>query len=165
MPYARGMERAELQRIVAANDWVWEKWWPALRALSPEQAGRAVGGSFPSVYATTLHLVAAEWAWLERLLGRSPEAWPGPDWAPDLARLEARWREVAGQRRAYFEQAEPLARVAYRPFTGSPSESRVWEIAVHFTTHTHFHRGQLAGQFRLLGLEPPSAHPIAFFRL
>ncbi len=156
------MEKEELKRLLEAHDWVWEKWWPALLALPPDQAQRAVGGSFPSVFATTAHMVGTEAVWLERLLG-NPQA-PYPPTPADMQGLQALWQGGGPEASGLARGARPESRVFYHHSSGSAA-NRVDEIVLHFTSHTHFHRGQLAAQFRLLGLTPPSAHWIGFFRL
>ncbi len=155
------MNQAELKRIVDANDWLWAKWWPALLALSTDQAHLEVGGSFPSVFATTAHMVGAEAVWLERLLGHRASFPPSP---PDLEGLHELWQQLASRRQDWLRNADPETRITYT-FTGGTATNSVTEIVLHLTSHTHFHRGQLASQFRWLGLTPPSAHWIGFFRL
>lgn len=156
------MEKAELKRIVDANDWLWEKWWPALHELSPLQAHQEVGGSFANVFATATHMVGAEAVWLERLSGH-PEATFPPSPA-DMKGLDENWQQLAAKRQDWLTRADPEAKITYR-FTGGIATNSVAEIVLHFTSHAHFHRGQLASQLRLLGLKPPSVHYIGFFRL
>ncbi len=156
------MKNAELKQIVDANDWLWGKWWPALLELSPEQAHQEVGGSFASVFATAAHMVGAETVWLERLMG-SPEA-SFPPIPMDMKGLYEGWQQLATRRREWLTTADPETKIAYR-FTGGTATNSVTEIVLHFTSHAHFHRGQLASQLRLLGLKPPSVHYIGFFRL
>lgn len=157
-----GMDKAELKRVLDANDWLWEKWWPALLGLSLEQAQQEVGGSFPSVLATTTHMVGAEAVWLERLLGDPAASFPVSP--ADIKSLHALWQQLASRRQHWLSTANPETRITYN-FSGGTATNTVNEIVLHFTSHTHFHRGQLASQFRLLGLKPPSAHLIGFFRL
>lgn len=156
------MDKAELKRIVDANDWLWEKWWPALQGLTLEQTRQEVGGSFPSVLATTAHMVGAEAVWLERLLGNPAASFPASP--TDLVDLHKSWQRLASRRQDWLTTANPEARVTYN-FSGGTAVNSVAEIVLHFISHTHFHRGQLASQFRLLGLKPPSVHLIGFFRL
>jgi uncharacterized damage-inducible protein DinB len=156
------MEKTELKRIVDANDWLWEKWWPTLVELSPEQTHHKVGGSFDSVFATTAHMVGAETVWLERLQG-NPEA-TFPPTPAEMQGLHEHWQQLAARRQEWLTTADPEAKITYR-FTGGTASNSVAEIVLHFTSHAHFHRGQLASQLRLLGLKPPSVHYIGFFRL
>ncbi|GEM_PF-2102413 len=156
------MDKVELKRIVAAHDWLWNQWWPALRALPLEESQRAVGGSFPSVSATVAHMVWAEATWLERLLGYAVVQAPASP--VDLEVVHELWQQLAAKRKSWLEAADPDARITYT-YSGGTATNTVAEIVLHFTSHAHFHRGQLASQMRLLGLQPPSAHMIGFFRL
>jgi len=156
------MEKAELKRLVDANDWLWEQWWPALLALSPELVHQEVGGSFPSVFATTAHMVGAEAVWLERLQGSPAASFPANP--ADMKGLHQSWQRLASKRQDWLATADPNACITYS-FSGGTSTNTVSEIVLHFSSHAHFHRGQLAGQMRLLGQKPPSVHFIGFFRL
>ncbi|MBF6595205.1 MAG: damage-inducible protein DinB [Thermaceae bacterium] len=153
------MEKAELLGLIRGHDWLWEQWWPALEALA-EQAHKEVGGSFPSVFATTAHMVASELTWQARCDGQVSASTP-----KDIAGLRLDWQVLAGRRREWLEAASPLDQISYQTSTGTAYTNTVSDIALHLTSHAHFHRGQLASQFRLLGLKPPSAHLITFFRL
>jgi len=156
------MEKAELIHLVRGNDWLWEQWWPALLELSPDQATQEVGGSFPSVLATTAHMVGAELAWQARLGGQSPRALPTPS---SISQANERWLGLANERIQFLHSTDPKAFVEYKTLDGTAFSNTVEDIYIHVISHAHFHRGQLASQFRLLGLKPPSAHYIGFFRL
>ncbi|AWR86662.1 DinB family protein [Meiothermus taiwanensis WR-220] len=107
-------------------------------------------------------MVWAEATWLERLLGCAVVQTPASP-AP-LEVLHELWQQVAAKRKSGLEAADPDARITYA-YSGGTATNTVAEIVLHFTSHAHFHRGQLASQMRLLGLQPPSAHLIGFFRL
>lgn len=156
------MDKTELRRIIDANDWLWGKWWPALLALTPEQAHREVGGSFPSVFATTAHMVGTESVWIECLQGNPTARFL--DNPADINGLYEAWRHLAAKRQDWLIAADPSAHTTYS-FSAGMATNTVAEIVLHVVSHTHFHRGQLATQMRLLGLQPPSAHFIGFFRL
>jgi uncharacterized damage-inducible protein DinB len=157
------MTSKELNRIVESNNWVWEKWWPELLKLSKEQAHQEVGGSFPNIFATTAHLVGAEIIWQNRLEGHRVKAFPKPP--TSMKGLHRQWLEVAERRQAFLQANGPKSKFSYTMLDGSSSTSALQDIMVHVTSHAHFHRGQLASQFRMLGLKPPSAHAIGYFRL
>lgn len=155
------MEKAEVLRLIDAHDWLWQQWWPALTGLSPDQARAEVGGSFPSLLATASHMVSAELTWQARCDGQ--HAAP-PSAEEGIAALQPSWEALALRRQAWLEQHSPQTPVSYT-HSGGHSTNSVEEIVLHLTSHAHFHRGQLATQFRLLGLKPPSVHFITFFRL
>ncbi len=151
------------KELLDSHERIWALWWPALLALSPEEASRPLGGSFPSVYATVLHLVGSEWAWQERLEGREASL-PPPEWAKDLAALQARYQDLVPRRLAFLEREDLEAPLTYRGSDGKLwRTTRAWAL-LHVFHHTAFHRGQLATQFRLLGRTPPSLHLIHLHR-
>jgi uncharacterized damage-inducible protein DinB len=159
------MTSKELNRIVESNNWGWEKWWPELLKLSKEQAHQEVGGSFPSVFATTEHLVWAELLWQRRIEGGNTSK-VFPKKPASLKALHRHWLELVPHRKAYFETASPKENITYTMLDGTTTfTNTLQDIMVHVTSHAHFHRGQLASQFRMLGLKPPSAHLIGYFRL
>ena len=156
------MEQAEVIRLVEGHDWLWNQWWPALMELSPELANQHVGGSFPSVFATAAHMVASEMVWQARCEGNGAAAFPPvPE---NCIALKRDWENLAQRRRSWLEQADPRAKVSYN-FSGGTASNTVSDIIMHLISHAHFHRGQLASQFRMLGLKPPSSHFIGFFRI
>lgn len=149
--------------LVESHDQIWAQWWPALLELSFDEALRPVGGSFPSVYATTLHMVGAEWAWQERIEGREGHL-STSHWAPDLQTLFGRYRDLSQRRLAFLEQADLGAPLDYRSTDGRSWRTTGEWALLHLLHHAAFHRGQLATQFRLLGRTPPSLHLINLHR-
>lgn len=150
-----------MQRLVAANNWLWERWWPALLKLPAAQAHQDVGGSFPSVFDTTAHMVGAELVWQERLEGNPKAAFPAPPLT--MQDLYSDWQALVVRRNKWLELVSPNAEIFYHYAAGTAT-NRIDEIFQHLTSHAHFHRGQLVTQFRLLGIQPPSVHLIGYFR-
>lgn len=149
--------------LVESHDRIWAEWWPALLGLSLDEAVRPVGGSFPSVYATTLHMVGAEWAWQERMEGRDSSLSPS-QWAPDLHALFGRYQDLVRRRLAFLERADLQVPLHYRSTDGKLWKTTGEWALLHLLHHAAFHRGQLAAQFRLLGRTPPSLHLINLHR-
>jgi uncharacterized damage-inducible protein DinB len=83
-----------LRELFKYNYWARDRQLEACASLTPEQFLRPMGSSFSSLHDTLVHLVSAEWVWLERWRGKSPRAMP-PAWElPTLAAIEERWRVV-----------------------------------------------------------------------
>ncbi len=128
-------------------------------ALTAEEYGRVLGGSFPSVRATVAHLAAAAAIWSTRLAGGVP--------GPLLTDKEVPTMPAA---RAHLDAAYPvLARVG-RDWNASPDEIFSytntqgiatslprWVIFRHIVNHATYHRGQLANMLRMLGSRAPSS--------
>ncbi|MCS7067457.1 MAG: hypothetical protein N2Z75_01105 [Meiothermus sp.] len=81
---------------------------------------------------------------LERLLGNLAASFPASP--TDLGGLYKIWQQVASRRQDWLVSANPEAGVAYH-FTDGKAHNSAREIVLHYTSHTHFHRGQLASQF------------------
>jgi len=62
-----------LRELYDYNYWARDRQLEACSKLSEEQLLRPMGNSFPSLRDTLAHLLAAEWIWLERFRGRSPQ--------------------------------------------------------------------------------------------
>lgn len=126
--------------------------------LDQEQLQRPLGGSFPSLHATLVHLVAVEWLWLERWRGRSPKGLVPPTELPTLQSISERWATVEGEMRGYLaglgEDAlgGPLTIVSTR---GEQWTYPLWRMLMHLLNHQSFHRGQVTMLLRMLGAEPP----------
>jgi uncharacterized damage-inducible protein DinB len=133
--------------------------WASLRtlesaaSLSQEELLRSIGGSFGSVQATLSHLYSADWMWLERWHGRSPQV---PPKAGELERFDVlrdRWHEVQEGQRTFVETVTP-ARIG-EPLTFH-FDGRTWtfplgETLLHVANHGTYHRGQIATLLRQLG--------------
>lgn len=105
-------------------------------------------------------MVAAEIYWQDRLEGLPLN--PDPPFQ-GMADLNATWCRLQARRNAYLHGAAPCARVHFASASGDTVSVAVWECLVHVVSHAHFHRGQLASQFRELGFAPPSRHLIGAF--
>jgi uncharacterized damage-inducible protein DinB len=101
------------------------------------------------------HIVGAEFLWLGRLLERPSElsVWPtleADEVAARLARLDGEWTGyVAG-----LTDDDLPEGVAYRNSRGEFWTNTVGDILSHVTSHSAYHRGQIAAAVRASGGEP-----------
>jgi uncharacterized damage-inducible protein DinB len=143
---------AEIERLFAYNRWANARSFEAASALSPEELGREVGGSFASVLGTLTHLVGAEWVWLERWHGRSPRAIP--QGFAGLAELRSRLAEVEAGQERFLSGLTPErleTEIAYVNFKGESWRYPLGEALVHLVNHGTYHRGQVTTLLRQLG--------------
>jgi uncharacterized damage-inducible protein DinB len=155
------MTRKNLEQLVRSHDAVWDQWWPALAALPRASVRRRLGGSFPSVFATARHMLDAEIYWQDRLEGRRGES--DAAIGATIGDLEAGWRGLQQRRLAWVRKVDPQRAVRFEASGGYLATVSVWQCFIHVVTHAHFHRGQLATQFRALGVPPPSRHLLGPF--
>lgn len=157
----------EIRELYAYNRWASRRIVDAASRLSADELARDLGSSFSSVRDTLAHILAAEWVWLERWRGRSPEAVPD-SWnlgTPD--ELRAKWAEVEDDQAALLSELSEqdlLRRVAYRNTTGEAFEQPMGQMLRHVVNHSTYHRGQVVTMLRQLGAEAPSTDLILFYR-
>lgn len=157
----------EIRDLFAYDRWANRRILDAALALPPEDFDRDLGSSFPSVRATLAHLLASDWIWLERWLGRSPTGVP-EDW--DLATgaaIGSRWREVEAAVKGFVEaltEADLERVVDYRNTAGTPYSAPLGHLLRHVVNHSTYHRGQVVTMLRQLGATPPSTDLVAFYR-
>jgi uncharacterized damage-inducible protein DinB len=157
----------EIRQLFDFNRWANERILDVVAGLSEEQFGRDMGSSFPSVRDTLVHVMSADWIWLERWHGVSPERGPEGWVGSDFAALRERWAEVERRRGAYLAgltEASLDEVIRYRNLAGVAASSAVWEMLRHVVNHATYHRGQVTTMLRQLGATPPSTDLIAFYR-
>jgi uncharacterized damage-inducible protein DinB len=139
------------------NSWANSRAFDAASQLSPEDFVKDLGSSYPSVRDTLLHIVWAEWIWLQRWNGISPQVvfQPADFPSPDVVR--ARWSAVEIERRAFLESVTNerlLTVLQYVNLKGENWQYPLWRQMYHVANHSTYHRGQLATMLRQLGARP-----------
>lgn len=134
-----------LHDLMRFHRWATERLAGWLETLPPAWIDAPAAGSFPSARATLLHAADAEWIWLDRLRGRSPEGWPSqrPDARPDpvadyLRRAAEAFTDHVLTRPAGWADTP----CAIRDLKGNESRLAAGGIARHVVHHAGFHRGQ-----------------------
>jgi uncharacterized damage-inducible protein DinB len=159
---------AEIQELFAYDRWANRRILDAVSRLAPEQFTRDLGSSHPSVQATLAHLLAANWIWLERWLGRSPGGLPEAGWDVDtFEALRAKWDEVEGVRHGFVEglaDADLERDLVYRNTRGDQFAQPLWQTLRHAVNHASYHRGQVVTMLRQLGAEAVSTDLVLFYR-
>ena len=122
------MSRDDLRDLLGYTEWATARIAAALGRLPDAVRRRRDDSAFGNVHGTFTHLIAAEWVWLERWLGRTP---PGPpEWVGSatfdelLAQLDALQRARAAWidgLRDLMGRARILARIE-RLAAGNPGD-------------------------------------------
>lgn len=117
----------------------------AAAALDAEAYVRDLASSsFGSAHGTLVHILGADWIWLQRWKGDSPGALPA-DW--DLSTLEAvrrTWDDVDHERDAFLAglgDADLDRTFDYRNMKGEPFRNTLGEALRHVVNHATYHRG------------------------
>jgi uncharacterized damage-inducible protein DinB len=146
-----------IQGLYRYNAWANGRAIAAVSRLSVEEFVQDLGSSHSSVRDTLLHIVWAEWIWLQRWDGVSRQTvFHGTDF-PDLDAVRARWSKVEAAQRSFVEVATNerlLTVVQYLNLTGQTWEYPLWRQMYHVVNHSTYHRGQLTTMLRQLGAQP-----------
>lgn len=158
-----------VRRLHQHRMWVNRALLDAVRPLTAEELQRAFAIGQGSVWRTLTHLVAAEYVWLEALLGNEDPLLPGdvPGKVPgnqegeggfasldDLAAfweaLDRRWTEYLSNLRD-----ESLGEMVYKVSTssglGKRHGTRRVDVLLHLCTHAQYTTAQLVNMLRQLG--------------
>jgi uncharacterized damage-inducible protein DinB len=161
------MNVEDIRTLYAYNSWANRRTREACAPLTSEQFRRNIESSFASVRDTLVHLFSAEWVWLERWLGRSPEAFPKAADFPDFASVERRWAEIEREQAGFLAALKPedLERtLRFKAMNGAPQEDQLVHTLQQVANHASYHRGQVTTLLRQLGAKPVSTDMIGYYR-
>ena len=147
----------DLQTLYDYSYWANRKLFDVLAAVTPEQFTQSVAGSYGSIRNTMVHMLSAEWGWLDRCGGatRGP-ALVASDY-PTATSLIERWALVEAKVREFLAglRDEDLDRVVEFGFGSGPKHAqRLGDVMHHAAVHGVHHRGQVALLLRMLGHVP-----------
>ena len=147
----------DLERLYDYGYWANKKLLAVVSQLTPEQFTQTVTGSYGSVRNTLVHILSAEWGWLDRCGGYERGAALKPDDYPTVASLAETWAQVEGWVRAFLAglKDEELHRmVEFKNPRGETRSMALGELMQHGANHGVHHRGQVALLLRALGHVP-----------
>lgn len=150
------MQANDLSRLYDYHYWATRHVITVAARLTPEEFTRPVTGSSESVRNTLVHILSAEWGWLERCGGPPRgERLSSRDY-PTVHSLQVTWAQVERHMRGFLSRMTDgdLTRTVEYSF-GGPAESRsLGDLLHHAAIHAVHHRGQVAVLFRALGYTP-----------
>ena len=151
------MTAKDLTTLYDYGYWVNRKLFPLLLRLTPEQFTQPVAGSYGSVRNTLVHVLSAEWGWLDRCGGHARGPALKADDYPTAQSLIEQWTRVEGYVREFLRGLTDadLDRVIEFTLPGMPPRAMaLGELMHHGMNHGVHHRGQVAILLRLLGVTP-----------
>jgi uncharacterized damage-inducible protein DinB len=161
------LSRAGAERLLDYTLWANRRIRSVAAALDLADWRRDLGSSHGGVHGTLGHMLAAEWIWLERWQGRSPDHLPGFAELEGPAALEERWSALEAERSAWLaplQDADLLAVCRYRNVKGDSFGEPLWQLVQHVANHSTFHRGQVVTLLRQLGARPEATDLVAWDR-
>lgn len=160
------MTHTEAVDLFRYTDWANAQVFDALLKLDPEHWTREIGGSFPTITGLAAHLISADWVWLERWKGISPDR--RPNWITDesLPELRKRMEAIGGERQTLVDglgEGQLQQIVEYRNLSGMPQRQPLEVLFRHVINHSTYHRGQLVMMLRMSGSEAPGTDLVHWY--
>jgi len=148
----------DVRRLFDYGYWANRKLFQVMEQMTQDQFTQAVAGSYGSVRNTMVHVLSAEWGWLERCGGPARGPQLSADDYPTVASLAAAWAKVETLLRGFLDtlRDEDLDRLVEftLPRHGAPRIMPIGELLQHAANHAVHHRGQVALLLRVLGYTP-----------
>ncbi len=160
------MDLKAIQALYEYNAWANSKVLDAVSKLTPEQFTKEIENSFRSVRDTLVHIMSAEWIWLERWKGSSPKSMLSAESYKTLASIRNRWQSVENERAQLIPTMAPErlhAVISYVNTRGQTFAYPLWQQMVHVANHSTYHRGQITTLLRQVGARPVDTDFLAFY--
>ena len=147
----------DLERLYDYGYWANKRFFQVILRLTPEDFTQTVAGSYGSIRNTLVHVLSAEWGWLDRCGGPQRGLALKPDDFPTMESLVTTWGRVEEYIREFLSKLkdEDLTRtVEYTNPRGENRSGALGALLQHGATHGVHHRGQVALLLRALGYVP-----------
>jgi len=151
------MRVRDLERFYDYGYWANRRLMDVVSRLTPDQFTRSVAGSYGSVRNTLVHILSAEWGWLERCGGPARGERLNPQDYPTVESLVQAWARVEESMRAFLAglDDDDLAREIEFSLGAGPKQALpLGDLLQHSAVHAVHHRGQVALLLRTLGHAP-----------
>lgn len=161
------MTKDDIHLLFEYDRWANRAVLQAASTLTPENFTRDLGGSFPSVRDTLLHIISSEWAWLTVWNHPSPtsafvttEVWTQraalfpPNSFPDVPALRSKWTEVEKEQLAFVNRVTNDSLRRTLPIR--TTQITLALLMQHLANHSTYHRGQISLMMRQLAAAPVS---------
>jgi uncharacterized damage-inducible protein DinB len=158
------MNRQDVRLLFEHDRWANGRALHAASALSAEQFARDLGGSFPSVRDTLVHIFGGEWIWLHYWKEATPsfaflaelrsqrDALFNTAAVPSFAAVQAKWAEIEKEQLEFVNGVTDDSLRKLLPFR--TTEVPLAHLMQHMANHSTYHRGQVALMMRQLGAVP-----------
>jgi len=162
------MSIATSQRLHQHRHWTNQNVLETARSLDSQELHQRFLIGQGSVWATLLHLMAAEYVWLAALQGEKTPLMPGdlPDELPgnqaaegcikSLEELLARWRALDARWDDFLHSlnesdlSKPVKKVSTSSQKGKETQTSAEDVLLHVCTHAQYTTAQIINMFRQL---------------
>lgn len=147
----------EIRLLYDYNYWANGRLLAAAARLNPARFTEEIVAGQPSLRATLLHALDAEFGWRLLLQHGRPSPILDDNEFPTVAVLAARWQEEEREMRGYLAALNDDEVVGVKRFTsesGEPRERLLWHCLLHVVNHGTQHRSEAALLLTAVGCSP-----------
>jgi uncharacterized damage-inducible protein DinB len=145
-----------IKLLASYNIWANDKVSNWLKGISSDQWLMHIPSSFPSIKATTTHIIGAEYIWYQRLTKVQPTIWLGNDDLGSIEDVLLRWKAASQSLLNYcndLSEKDIDEEITFNRLNGDVNVLAVKQILVHVFNHSTYHRGQIVTMLRIAGFE------------
>ena len=156
----------DMETLFDYGYWANRKLFQMVSQLTPEQFTQPVADNHGSIRNTMVHMLSAEWGWLDRCGGPARGAPLSPADFPTAATVIDTWKKVEASMREFLStlRDDDLARNVEFAIGGTEKRTMpVGELLQHAANHGVHHRGQVSLRLRLLGCNPDNFDLLFYF--
>lgn len=139
-----------------------------LEQISELQWNQEVVSSFNSIQQTTLHIISAEKAWLERFQNKENIVWLQSSFKGTKEEHIALWLQTSGELNKYiseFAEDRLEEKLEFKRINGEVYTMPYYQLFAHVVNHAAYHRGQLVTMLRQTGFtNVQSTDLLSFYR-
>ncbi len=161
------MTKAYFIQLAAYNVWANDIFCGMLRKISDEQWLQKVRSSFDTIQETTLHIISAEKAWLQRFEGK-PVEWLQFTYKGSKEAHLALWKQTSADMKNFItgiDESKLEEILHYKRLNGEEKSTPFYVLFAHVFNHATYHRGQLTTMLREVGFtELQSTDLISFYK-
>ena len=147
--------RDDLFALQDYNLWANRLLLESLAPLTHEEYVREMGGGWPSIRASLVHLAGATRAWAERFEGRDATVLPGVEDVQALADAARMLNDADARIAVFLATLTPerlSAPLAWKNLKKEEKAAPLWTVLRHTVNHASYHRGQIAAMQRRVDL-------------
>lgn len=136
----------QMRKLFAFNNWAWQRVFESVETLDVDtyKAPRPIFGE--SIHGTLVHALSAEYIWLMRCKGESPNAMLDPTDYPDFTAVVTDWRRITHTWANYIQwvtDEQCQQQIAYQNTRGQAFTLPLVDILQHVVNHATEHRSQV----------------------
>lgn len=148
------------------NRWANDRVLRAALPVSSEEFTRELGSSFSSLRDTLVHVLGAEWIWLERWKGNSPKTLLPPEDFPGVESISTKLHKIEEERSEFIcslSDAQLEIQITYTNLKGQQFTYALGQQMIHVVNHSSYHRGQATTLLRQLNASVLSTDLLLYY--